>query len=411
MRSLGRAASSLSAARSRVSRAVTFIGVPPNTNVVAKTSDNRIVSELVRGMTKIRGTGMFIVMTCYCFLCGYLVLCTEGPREDQIEKHIRSVFEKCKSDGDLILETASKMNITETELDALADIGYDLRICDKLVWFDTVETTTGSNYFNRWDILSATSFVATTISTIGYGNLTPKTWEGKLVTVFIAITGIPMAGIFFSKTAKGVSTAILWWSHLLHKRFFRKKEQKHLHPQRIKRQSTAIDVVARLSEVDLFIILLGLSLSFIAVSAELTNVSMKGKWGYSNSFWFVFVTFTTIGYGDFVPFWYDEELKSPSENPFMLLFVPIVTFLVIVVGLSFFVSLVQSATKIFEKKMEKLEKSISGGGMSNIEEEGEVDSDDDGSYSDTEGGVEMGRKDSFFANQNPIQQARDASDD
>ncbi len=47
--------------------------------------------------------------------------------------------------------------------------------------------------FEGWNYLDATYFVTMTITTIGYGDLVPKTVEGKLFTIFLAFIGISLA--------------------------------------------------------------------------------------------------------------------------------------------------------------------------------------------------------------------------
>ena len=55
--------------------------------------------------------------------------------------------------------------------------------------------------FEGWGYLDATYFVTMTITTIGYGDLVPKTTEGKLFTMFIAFTGISLAFLLIASIA------------------------------------------------------------------------------------------------------------------------------------------------------------------------------------------------------------------
>ncbi len=55
--------------------------------------------------------------------------------------------------------------------------------------------------FEGWDYLNATYFVTMTITTIGYGDLVPKTPEGKLFTIFLALTGISLAFLLIASIA------------------------------------------------------------------------------------------------------------------------------------------------------------------------------------------------------------------
>lgn len=48
---------------------------------------------------------------------------------------------------------------------------------------------------SRWAFYSALLFTISIMSSVGYGNVSPLTWEGKLVTICYATIGIPIFGI------------------------------------------------------------------------------------------------------------------------------------------------------------------------------------------------------------------------
>jgi potassium channel subfamily K, invertebrate len=51
---------------------------------------------------------------------------------------------------------------------------------------------TGSCEKPKWDLPGAILFAVTIITTIGYGNITPATWEGQIVCICYATIGIPL---------------------------------------------------------------------------------------------------------------------------------------------------------------------------------------------------------------------------
>lgn len=55
--------------------------------------------------------------------------------------------------------------------------------------------------FENWGYLDATYFVTMTITTIGYGDLVPKTPEGKLFSIFLAFIGISLAFLLIANIA------------------------------------------------------------------------------------------------------------------------------------------------------------------------------------------------------------------
>jgi len=57
------------------------------------------------------------------------------------------------------------------------------------------------NKFEGWEYLDATYFITMTITTIGYGDLVPRTVEGKVFTIFLAFIGISLAFLLISSIA------------------------------------------------------------------------------------------------------------------------------------------------------------------------------------------------------------------
>ncbi len=55
--------------------------------------------------------------------------------------------------------------------------------------------------FEGWGYLDATYFITMTITTIGYGDLVPKTTEGKVFTIFLAFVGISLAFLLIASIA------------------------------------------------------------------------------------------------------------------------------------------------------------------------------------------------------------------
>lgn len=53
-----------------------------------------------------------------------------------------------------------------------------------------------------WGILDSFYFTVTTITTVGYGDIAPKTDIGKIYTIFLIISGMGSAAAFVSVLAK-----------------------------------------------------------------------------------------------------------------------------------------------------------------------------------------------------------------
>ncbi|XP_001630162.3 potassium channel subfamily K member 16 isoform X2 [Nematostella vectensis] len=58
--------------------------------------------------------------------------------------------------------------------------------------FNISSMTALSSQRNNWDVFKGLTFATHLLTTIGYGNLTPKTPGGQLFTIFYALVGIPL---------------------------------------------------------------------------------------------------------------------------------------------------------------------------------------------------------------------------
>ncbi|EFO14477.2 hypothetical protein LOAG_14041 [Loa loa] len=61
-----------------------------------------------------------------------------------------------------------------------------------------------------WTASSAIFFAATTMATIGYGNIVPVTSYGRIACVIFALFGVPLAIITIGDVGKFLSECIIW---------------------------------------------------------------------------------------------------------------------------------------------------------------------------------------------------------
>ncbi|KAK1896166.1 Potassium channel subfamily K member 5 [Dissostichus eleginoides] len=87
-------------------------------------------------------------------------------------------------------------------------------------------TITGDKQRNTWDWGNSVIFAATIVTTIGYGNVAPKTQGGRVFCILYGLCGIPLClvwisqlGSFFGDRAKRLSQV------LIHKKVSVKKVQ------------------------------------------------------------------------------------------------------------------------------------------------------------------------------------------
>uniref|UniRef100_A0A5F9CY68 Kinesin family member 6 n=1 Tax=Oryctolagus cuniculus TaxID=9986 RepID=A0A5F9CY68_RABIT len=136
---------------------------------------------------------------------------------------------------------------------------------------------TGNQTFNNWNWPNAMIFAATVITTIGYGNVAPKTPAGRLFCVFYGLFGVPLCltwisalGKFFGGRAKRLGQFLT---------------RRGVSLRKAQITCTAIFIV--------WGVLVHLVIPpFVFMVTE--------EWDYIEGFYYSFITISTIGFGDFV---------------------------------------------------------------------------------------------------------------
>ncbi|XP_045081414.1 potassium channel subfamily K member 4-like [Coregonus clupeaformis] len=138
-----------------------------------------------------------------------------------------------------------------------------------------------TNFTSRWDLASAFFFCGTIITTIGFGNLSPRTKWGQLFCVCYALVGIPMFGFLLAGVGDHMGTGLrkaVWKMETL---FLKRR----VSPTYVRVMSAVLSI------------LIG-CLIFLAVP---TLVFKEVEdWSFLEALYFVVITLTTVGFGDYV---------------------------------------------------------------------------------------------------------------
>ncbi|XP_030051891.1 potassium channel subfamily K member 2 [Microcaecilia unicolor] len=182
-----------------------------------------------------------------------------------------------------------------------------------------------SSQNSHWDLGSSFFFAGTVITTIGFGNISPRTEGGKIFCIIYALLGIPLFGFLLAGVGDQLGTIFGKGIARVEDMFVKW----NVSQTKIRIISTVI------------FILFG-CLLFVAIPAVIFK-HIEG-WHTLDAFYFVVITLTTIGFGDYV--------AGGSDIPYLDFYKPVVWFWILV-GLAYFaavLSMIGDWLRVLSKK-------------------------------------------------------------
>ncbi|EZA51043.1 potassium channel subfamily K member 13 [Ooceraea biroi] len=188
------------------------------------------------------------------------------------------------------------------------------RLHELLYAYGNASATGIINKRRRWDFPGSFHFVGTIVSTIGYGSTAPQTTAGKAAVVLYGFFGCSGGILFFNLFLERIITFLAWILRSWHVRRLRRRLRRATSTSRKvskssnSQRSTLPDILDDDDHVDLdqwkpsvYWVMLYLSATscIIACCAAALYASLE-SWDYFDALYFAFVSFTTIGFGDFV---------------------------------------------------------------------------------------------------------------
>ncbi|XP_015517260.2 TWiK family of potassium channels protein 7 [Neodiprion lecontei] len=140
---------------------------------------------------------------------------------------------------------------------------------------------------DRWSVLQAVFFASTVLTTIGYGNMVPTTFGGRVFCIFFALVGIPLTLTVIADWGKIFAGAL-------------SNVGRRIKPRIPASWSTCMPThMAGRRSLGAFVAVVFLFL-YLSCGAGMFML-WEEDWGFFEGFYFCFVTMTTIGFGDLVP--------------------------------------------------------------------------------------------------------------
>ncbi|XP_065124965.1 potassium channel subfamily K member 2b [Paramisgurnus dabryanus] len=225
-------------------------------------------------------------------------------------------------------ETSQKLSILAEKLQFLldhpcvnsSDLEYLVKQVASAIRSGVNPSGNSSNQSSFWDLSNSFFFAGTVITTIGFGNIAPHTEGGRIFCIIYALLGIPLFGFLLAGVGDQLGT------------IFGKgitKVEKMIDKWNV--SQTKIRVISTL-----LFILFG-CLLFVTMPAVIFK-HIEG-WSALESIYFVVITLTTIGFGDFVAGEgerrHQGENNGGSELEYLDYYKPVVWFWILI-GLAYF---------------------------------------------------------------------------
>ena len=125
---------------------------------------------------------------------------------------------------------------------------------------------------------------------LGFGNITPKTQLGQGATVIFCLLGIPITMLALKSTGELLASSISFLVVKTETKLLKKAEAKHV-------QMKTFFVAC-------------LSIVILHVLASVSTIYLE-KWSFLEGLYAWFITFTTIGFGDYV---YMDSLRRKVDH-------------------------------------------------------------------------------------------------
>ncbi|XP_054655219.1 potassium channel subfamily K member 1b [Dunckerocampus dactyliophorus] len=226
-------------------------------------------NSCVRLIQRHKSTWYFV-----CLLVGYILYLIFGavvfssvelPYEDDLRQNLRAMKSQFLQDHECISEESLERFLKE----ALDASNYGVSILNNA----------SANW--NWDFTSALFFASTVLSTTGYGHTAPLSEGGKAFCIIYSVIGIPFTLLFLTAVVQRIMV------------YSTRRPITYIHT----RWGLSKPLVAIVHAC--LLAMLAVSCFFLIPAAIFS--ALEDNWNFLESFYFCFISLSTVGLGDYVP--------------------------------------------------------------------------------------------------------------
>jgi hypothetical protein len=210
--------------------------------------------------------------------------------------------------------TGWRVNVIGERFDKLIDDELARMQAEQEKLSDKHDSRTDVSYNQKWTFSTAMLYSATVITTVGYGNIAPKSVLGKVMTCIYAMFGIPIMIMCLTNTGDLLAFFFIKY-YSLTINFAQRMIKRRRRRQRTKLSLEVCLIhhfIRIINSLNLFLKMENESVQHVPVAATLGVLALYivagavlfshwEGWSYVDGAYFSFITFTTIGLGDLVP--------------------------------------------------------------------------------------------------------------
>lgn len=261
---------------------------------------------------------LLIIYVTYLVIGGFLFHTTECPQElEDKRKNLEDATDLYLA----ILDLKQKLNGSDDKvLETVLNHVINSEFIEDLSFGDNANVTKCS----KWDYENSLFFAFTVVTTIGYGHQAPTTPQGRMLCLVYAIIGIPLNAILIGSLGSVFSNKFKQYKKKLWQGLGRGENPEH-------RPKVIVVIVETVVFIFFFTSILMLIPAAIFTALENDDT---GSWDFHNSFYYTFITLSTVGFGDMVPDRQENKHLKSAEVRWLYL-IGIILWIIIGMGYIF----------------------------------------------------------------------------